>query len=491
MSDTNRVAIGIIKEVTAGITPATPAFQAMRITGSPNLANSPQVVTSNELAPDRQISDRPLVGVQAGGDIGFEVSPNALDDIWEGALWSLWNNKPIIEQSVADTEITDAGTVADTYAVLSALGTQFVTGMLVRALGFTNAANNQRFRVLSSTATTVVGASLSLVAETVVPITATLQAVGFEGAADDLDLDTTAGNHMTSTLLDFTTLGLVVGEWIKVGGLTGGTLDFATPANNGWYRISAIAANILTFDIVPTGFATEVSAGSLTVQVWMGDYIRNGVIENTYAIERQFQDLAAITYEYFNQMTMGSLALTGGAQAILTGVVSFLGTSSNITETRFSGATDVAAPTNEVMNTSSHVAKIGEGGVEVTGPNFVLGFGININNQLRGNPGIGSVGFVDIGSGEADITGSLATYFGDKTLVEKVINNTQTDLHIALENGTLLKALFMDLPRVKYTAGAPAVPGKNADVTVPLEFGAQKHETLGYTMHVQRHSETV
>jgi len=490
MSNTNRVAIGIIKEVTKGVTPPAPAFQALRITGTPNLANTPQVVVSNELAPDRQISDRPLVGQQAGGDIGFEVSPDALDDLWEGGLWSDWINKPDKLNVTADSSITDVGTVADTYAV-DAGGASFVAGHLVRASGFVDAPNNQRFRVVSSTAITIVGGALGLTINSAPQAGARLQVVGFEGAADDLDLTTAGGNKMTSTLLDFTTLGLVVGEWIKIGG--GVAINqFAIPGNNGWYRISSIATSALGFDIVPTGFAIEASVGSLQVQCWIGDYIRNGVVEHTFAIERQFQDHSPVTYEYFNQQTIGNLNLTGGAQAILTGVATFLGTKSNIQDSgRFSGATDIAAPTNDVMNTSNHVTKIGEGGVEVTGPNFVLGFGVAINNQLRGNPGIGSVGLVDIGSGEADITGTLSTYFGDKTLVEKVLNNTKTDLHIALENGTDLKAIIMDLPRVKYTQGAPAVPGKNNDVTLPLEFGAQKHETLGYTMHVQRHHETV
>lgn len=488
MSDTNRVALAIIKEVTPGTTPATPAWQAMRITGTPNLANVPSIVTSNELAPDRQISDRPLVGQQAGGDIGFEMSPDALDETWEAALWSAWINKPVKFNAVADTEIKDIGTVADTYEV-DADGATYVTGHLVRAEGNLDTENNQRFRVLSSTATTVVGTSLGLVADTAPQVGSRLRVVGFEGAADDIDAAITP-NRLTSTLLDFTTLGLVVGEWIKIGGSAAGQ-KFTDPNLSGWARISAIAAGVLTFDIVPTGWAAEASSGGKTLQCWIGDYIRNGVVENTYALERQFQDHSPITFEYFNQMTLGVLALTVTAQSILTGSSTWLGTKSNMTETRFVGSTDVAAPTEDVMNSSSHVVKIGENGAEVAGPNFVLAFGININNQLRGQPAVGQVGLADIGAGEADITGVMTTYFGNKDLAEKVINNTATDTHMVLENGILLKAIVMDLPRVKFIAGAPSVPGKNNDVTVPLEFGANKHETLGYTMHVQRHHETV
>jgi hypothetical protein len=50
-----------------------------------------------------------------------------------------------------------------------------------------------------------------------------------------------------STLLDFTTLGLVAGKWAKVGGTAAGD-KFATAALNAWMRITAVAATALTFD---------------------------------------------------------------------------------------------------------------------------------------------------------------------------------------------------------------------------------------------------
>src|SRR6185295_9915476 len=94
-----------------------------------------------------------------------------------------------------------------------------------KAEGFTNAANNQLFRVASSSATTIVGTALSLTAETAPPGTAKLKVVGFQGAAADLVATSTG---LTSTLLNFTTLGLSVGRWIKIGGTA--TADKFVPA---------------------------------------------------------------------------------------------------------------------------------------------------------------------------------------------------------------------------------------------------------------------
>ena len=77
---------------------------------------------------------------------------------------------------VLDRVLTDS---SDTYTVNSG-GAAFKTGHLAKAEGFTNAANNQIFRVASSTGTTVVGSSLTLTDETAPPGTAKLQVIGFQ-----------------------------------------------------------------------------------------------------------------------------------------------------------------------------------------------------------------------------------------------------------------------------------------------------------------------
>jgi hypothetical protein len=159
-------------------------------------------------------------------------------------------------------------------------------------------------------------------------------------------------------------------------------------------------------------------------------------------------------------------------------------------ETRFAGSTDVLAPTNDVYNASSNVGRISENGVSITGPNYVIAATMNFNNNLRQLPAVGILGAADIGSGEFNVTGQLNTYFGNKDLAQKVIDNTQTSFDIVFTNGSNGVTMLIDLPQMKYSGGAPGVPGKNADVTVPLDFQAFRHPTLGYTAQVQRFFET-
>jgi hypothetical protein len=87
----------------------------------------------------------------------------------------------------------------------------------------------------------------SLVDETP-PAGAKIQVVGHQAAQGDIDVSITgAFARYVSDVLDFTTLGLIPGEWIYVGG-DASTNRFANEANNGFKRVRSISENELVVD---------------------------------------------------------------------------------------------------------------------------------------------------------------------------------------------------------------------------------------------------
>jgi hypothetical protein len=89
-ADTSQTQLASIVEVTAGTTPATPAFTKVRYTGE-SLKHTRQNITSNEIRPDRNVSDLIQVGGSAEGSVNFELSYGAFDTWLESFMFAAWN----------------------------------------------------------------------------------------------------------------------------------------------------------------------------------------------------------------------------------------------------------------------------------------------------------------------------------------------------------------------------------------------------------------
>lgn len=473
LQSSNRVSIAKCRESTFGVTPATPAFKAIRQVSS-SLAVNPQTVISNEIRSDRQVPDLIPIGIQAGGDIAGEMSFQSMDDDLEEALQGSWTNLP-----------SQAVTALTTTTATVALGTPFKAQMLALASGFATPANNGLFVVSSSGATTVVFPAASFTAEASPPAAANIRVVGFQATSGDIVADVTSGNHLTSTALDFTTLSILPGMWAKVGGAAA-PAQLATAVDNDFVRILSVVAHSIAMDRVPTGWAADAGTGK-TLQVFLGDFLTNGSTKRSNTIERQYLDHSPVTYEYLRGQTLDKFSVAADASKIATYTKTYIGSDGAVQTTRFTGATDIAAPTNDILNTASNVGRIGFNGSNITGPNYVMGAKWDYQNNLRRQMAVGSLGAIGIGNGEFVVSGSLNTYFGDKTMLDKIINNALTSFDTRLgRTDSNNESLVFDFPSIKLASGSPSVSGKNADVMLSCTWQAIRDVTYGYTASVSR-----
>ncbi len=464
MSDSNRIRLTAIKEVTFGVTPSTPRMRTMRIT-SEALKYEPSYATSSEIRFDRMNADPGLMNTTNVGPINYELSypvpSSPFGDMLESVLYGSWVNTPSRDNDgTADSVITGVATSGGVITVTT--GAAFVTGQLVRNSGFTNAANNGTFKCTTGSATVPAFVGAGLVDESAPPAAARMKVVGFEGASGDI---TATATGLGSTALNFTTLGLAVGQWVKIGG-TAAANKFATAALNSWARITAIAATALTLDNLPTGWTTDTGT-SKTIRVFFGDYVRNGTTRSSFSIEKGFMDQTTPTYTLQAGLVPSQMDLNIDTDALITGSLSFEGLTGSVSTTSVDDTPD-AATTNVVMSGNASVARISENGSAVTSPNYTKSLKISVNNNLRRNSAVGNVGAVDIGAGECSVTGTIETYFGSDTLYNKLLNNTPSNVSsIATKNN---QALILTIPRMTYVSGAPNAGGKNQDIMLSMSF---------------------
>jgi len=358
-----------------------------------------------------------------------------------------------------DSAITDVD--AETGVVTVTAGSAFEAGQLVRLTGFGQAANNGLYKCTTGSATVPAFAAAVFADEAAPAAAARMKVVGFEGSTGDIEAE---ADGLSSTALDFTTLGLRVGGWIKVGG-TGAGFRFATAACNGWARITAVAQHAITLDNLPTGWAADDGTGK-TLRVFFGDQIKNGTTQKSLTLERGFLGQAVPSYIVQRGMVAGQGQFSFETEQKITAQVTFNGLSGQLSTTPLDVAPD-AAPQEPIMAANVNVGRIAEAGAAVSSPNYVRTASITVNNNVRIRTAVGHLGGVDIASGECQVNVSLETYFGSDALLGKLLAGTVSNINLRTAKNS--RAVIFAVPRITFTDGSPSAGGKNQDVMVPLQ----------------------
>jgi len=513
MSDTNRVGVRIARNSsrTAPILATTLDLLALRYTGAPGLAFAPTTIVSEEIRSDRQISDLILVGGEAGGDTNFELSFRAFDLLIESALMSLYTENDF-QEGTGTGGIASFG--AGTIDVFAGDGAKYLDGMLVKLADLaTGNAGDGVYEITlvavdTLTLTPHTAGTNAVLASWTADDRTRLSIAGLYGqAVGDITFAAPASGEIVMTVANNNALfdgargnspptTLAQGQWLKING-------FPIAANNVWARIKAIdtTARTLTFD-AQTGMAADAAAAE-QVELWHGDTVENGaqaVAAHQFAVERRFEDQTDVLRELFLGMALNNLSLALAPQAIANASATFFGFSS-ATQIETGNAhigtvppalyefapNDLEAYQNSVYNTSTNVGRLGRGidPIDTAGVNFVLDASIDLTNNLRRQPAVGVFGAAGIGVGEVGVTGNLRTYFDNKDILDQILNNTETSLDLSVVDSSGAAMLF-DMPRIKFSGGAPDVPGKNQDVTIPATYQAILDSDFGYTISVQR-----
>ncbi len=473
--DSDQVTLHYVWEVTPGVTPSTPAFRELRTT-TPEVSMEPEHIESAELNRHRQSTDFGLAGLNVGGQVGLEISYGNADEWVEAAMCGTWAKK---------ANGTIASCTVSAFTVSNA--TNFKKGMVVRVAGMANAANNGLFVLAADGSGGTVGVT-GLTAEGSAPAGATMTCVGFQAASGDMAAAAgPARLTMTSASGDFTALGLAVGEWIKVGGSAAAN-QFAIDAdNNGWARISAITATTLTFDIAPAGWGADAGTGK-SIRLTFGDRLIPGTTRRSASVQRRFYDAASTIYENSRRQEAGSLAFEFRPRDYAKATLTLIGDDGDYNGA-IAGQTDVAAPTNDPMNTGADLGRCGVDGVAAgsNGDDYVQSLSFTIDNRLRNRAALGKRGWAGRGLGKLGIEGQGDLYFGNTTLAQKALTNADVQVDLRLSDSAGRTVLF-DLPAVKFAA-VPRVGGSGQDVMLTGRFRARRHKTLGYPLLIQRYPE--
>lgn len=312
-----------------------------------------------------------------------------------------------------------------------------------------------------------------------------IQRVGIQSAAGDLDVDVTtdpAHPALTSTTLDFRTLGLIPGQAIYIGGDTSGT-RFGSAGNNGFARIHRISANRLSFDKTQNAMAQEANAAN-TVRLFFGDLIKNEhepELIKTKTI--QFERKVVVGYEYLMGAHANEMTINMATADKITLDLAFVAFDADPTEVRKPGQFPAIRTAPEAFNTTSDVVRIRASKQGSASPlfGFVQEMSLSINNNVEPLKAIGVLGAFDASIGDFEVSGDLTAYFNDIEAVQAVRNSDSLSIDFALAFDN--QGWWFDVPLFTGSNGLLNVE-KDQAITIPVGIDAAEDKELHTTLIV-------
>ncbi len=478
-NDSSNTNLRIAEEAlnTPGVLPGTPVWLPYEPNSYGEFGGNTSTTARAPIAADRQKRKGSITGLDAVAGFNSDFTSKGLFELLQGFMYASWRKK----DELAVTAVTGTG-----YSVASG-GAAFPTGSLVFAEGFSTAANNGLKVAGVSTGTSVLASGLT--AEGAPPAGAKVTRVGRQFAAAGLTLavDEDGVATLSDAASDLNTLGVIPGEWFWVGGDLAAE-SFAGANNNGFYRARTVAAGSIVCDRFPTGAATDAGTDK-TMRVYVGHVIKNEAdpalqVKRTYQAERR---LATGQLQYVKALAPNTLAIdvkTGGLITVDVGMVGLDEEFASVEKTgtrpalpanvaAFSSATDFTRLRLLNDTASSDLAT------------YLTDLKLSIDNGVTPAMAIGSVGGIDLTTGDFAVAGSVEAYFATTAACQAVRDNADVAMDFALvaKAGGVAQGYLFDVPLITLGDGRLKVE-KDKPVKLPLSMDAAAHGVLNHTLLV-------
>lgn len=214
---------------------------------------------------------------------------------------------------------------------------------------------------------------------------------------------------------------------------------------------------------------------------WNADKVKNGVEKHSFTLEKTYEQGTTDSFIRFTGAMVNTMSLNVAVQEIVTGSFGFMGKGGSVGTSIIAGATYTDSVTNDVMNAGVNFANLAITGA---GSPNLTGLTLEINNNARLQPVVGSIDSLGVGLGRCEITGTATMYFENKDAYELFLAGTATDLSFDLTKDG--NTYTFTIPKLKFSDGDVPVPGNDQDVILTLPFQGLFDPTLGATLEIER-----
>lgn len=508
---TNKTGYAFVRE-TALKTPDTTGWRTLEPDEVTKFGNEYKQAARDPISKNRQMRKGKTTDLDSGVELKVDLVMSHFLDFVEAYLFATSTNLDTVFEGA---NATTSGYTISAATAAQAAKFQYTAGgpiSLVKARGYATAANNGLKPLSADLASTDTTLQVSGNATETAPTNAIVELCGIRAEAGDLALAVsgttgtlTSGNNAATNNIDFTTLGLTVGQKVHVGGLTS-TYRFGSTAagdgtrSYGYARVTAIAAGTLTLDrleatLVASDGTDDGNSGTLvTTDLLFGRFIRNvavddsSFLEASYHFEQSLPNLAsggstAYKYARGNYANEWNLELPLADKAMMT--MGFVGTDTqNPTTTQATGASSAIEPVKvSLFNTSSDIARLTIMEVDETG--IVTDFKnltLKISNGITTDKVLGTLGAKYMNTGNFKVELDSEVIFTDDSVPGIIRAGTEVGLAFVLYEETD-GAIAVDIPAMTLGDGSENLP-KNESVKLKLTAMAHMDSTFGTSLGV-------
>lgn len=501
--NTNDISLSVAAETTFGVAPST-GWKLLEPNAINTFGATITTVSRRPISKNRQEEKGTVTDLEAAVELDQDLTIDAFDDFIEAFVYSEAHN--------ADMEYEQAAAVASTgYTIPAASANeagkyQFTSGgpiSLVYVQGYADASDNGLKPLTADLASTDTTLPVNTVTSSETPgadSAARVELAGIRPEAGDLSITVTgetavltSGNNGATNNIDFTTLGLTVGQFIHVGGLTGAN-QFS--AGYGYGRITSIAAGTLNLDKLAGTLATDAGAAE-TVDLLFGKFIRNVATDadsdderfltRTFHFELAYPNLDSVgvtEYEYADGNTPNQMVLNLPLTDKATFTVSFVGRDAQPpSTTRVTGPSDAITPNRTVaFNTSSDIVRLRTSAIGSNADTCFKSMSLTINNNVTGEKCLGTLGNAFVNTGILQVTMEAQLLFTDSATISAIRNNQTVSLDTIIANpvtSTTSSAIAIDLPSMTFAGGGREFP-QDQSVLVNLTGTAFRDTDNGF-----------
>src|SRR5690554_2296443 len=270
--DSNVTGLRYAEEASLRTLPGSPVFHPLEPNSYADFGGQISTIARNPINPSRQRKKGVTTDLDASGGFNQDLTLNNTTRLLQGFFFAdICEKKTTAPMNGTATAITGVTSADDTYAAGTGL-TGFAAGALVLATGFGVTANNGLKSVSSASTANALVVNEALEDEASPPAAAKIETVGFEFPEGDVSIALNGALvRLVSSGTDLTTLGLIPGEWVFLGG------DSASARfdnNAGFARIGALTETYLEFDKVSWTPQVE-AAGTKEIRIFFGSVLKN------------------------------------------------------------------------------------------------------------------------------------------------------------------------------------------------------------------------